>query len=337
LKNIYSINGPNYIPLKMNYLLWLVLSLLSITFSYCQATRSIVCYNVENLFDTIDDPNKDDQEFLPSASNEWNTAKYVEKLNHINKVLDEMTDPLIIGLVEIENASVVRDLIKNSPKMNHKYGVVHFDSPDARGIDVAMIYDSSALKLMESNFIRYTLPDTSYSATRDIIWAKYKKGKDIFYAMVNHWPSRRSGEKESEVNRIIAATAARKFIDSLLQPDPRVKIVFMGDLNDHPDDIAPQMIYEKLSQMIYPESGEFGGSYCYKNNWEVLDHLSVSPYFFSKKGIQVVPYSGKIHSFDFLISEYKGNKVPFRTYASKKYLAGYSDHLPVSIQVRCKK
>lgn len=305
-------------------------------FTFSQNQRSIVFYNVENLFDTIDDPKKNDSEFLPASNNQWNSAKYFEKLNHINKVMDSIGNPLIIGLVEIENAAVVRDIIKHSDKMKGKYGVVHYDSPDERGIDVALIYDSANLRLVESGFIRYTLPDTAYSATRDIVWAKYQKGKDVFYAMVNHWPSRRSGEKESEGNRIIAATAARKFIDSLMIDNKKVKIVFMGDLNDHPQDKAPQMIYEKLTQMIYPKSGSFGGSYCYKNQWEVLDHMMVSPAFFGKKGVRTILNSGKIFSFDYLITEYKGNKVPFRTYGSKEYLAGYSDHLPVAIQVLLK-
>lgn len=305
-------------------------------FTFSQNQRSIVFYNVENLFDTIDDPKKNDSEFLPASNNQWNSAKYFEKLNHINKVMDSIGNPLIIGLVEIENAAVVRDIIKHSDKMKGKYGVVHYDSPDERGIDVALIYDSANLRLVESGFIRYTLPDTAYSATRDIVWAKYQKGKDVFYAMVNHWPSRRSGEKESEGNRIIAATAARKFIDSLMIDNKKVKIVFMGDLNDHPQDKAPQMIYEKLTQMIYPKSGSFGGSYCYKNQWEVLDHMMVSPAFFGKKGVSTILNSGKIFSFDYLITEYKGNKVPFRTYGSKEYLAGYSDHLPVAIQVLLK-
>lgn len=313
---------------------FLFLSLFLFTdFLFSQTERSVVFYNVENLFDTIDDPTKNDSEFLPTSNNLWNSSKYFEKLDHINKVMDQINNPLLIGLVEIENAHVVRDIVKQSNKMKNTYGVVHYDSPDERGIDVAMIYDSITLKLIESGYIRYTLPDTAYSATRDIVWAKYKNGKDVFYAMVNHWPSRRSGEKESEGNRIIAATAARKFIDSLMTDNKNVKIVFMGDLNDHPQDKAPQMVYEKLTQMIYPKSGSYGGSYCYKNQWEVLDHMMVSPAFMGKKGIRIVPESGKIFSFDFLITEYKGNKVPFRTYGSKEYLAGYSDHLPVAISI----
>ncbi len=310
----------------------LIISYLLFNTVYSQNERSIICYNVENLYDTIDDVTKNDSEFLPSAKNNWNSAKYFEKLDHINKVFDQIANPLIIGLVEIENATVVRDIVKHSERMKGKYGVVHYDSPDERGVDVAMIYDSSTLKLVKSGFIRYSLPDTSYSKTRDIVWAKYKKGKDIIYTFVNHWPSRRSGEKESEGNRIIAATAARKFIDSLMTDNKDVKIIFMGDLNDHPQDKAPQMIYEKLTQMIYPASGEFGGSYCYKNEWEIIDHIMVSPSMLTMKGIKAVKDSGKIHSFDFLITEYKGVKMPFRTYA-KDYLGGYSDHLPVSIQV----
>ncbi|MBI1835760.1 MAG: endonuclease/exonuclease/phosphatase family protein [Flavobacteriia bacterium] len=298
-----------------------------------QEKRSILFYNVENLFDTINDPNINDEEFLPESKNNWNTSKYNEKLNHINQVIEEVENPLIIGLCEIENTQVIRDIINKSSKLKGKYGIVHYDSPDERGIDVGLMYDSITLKVIESGYLRYSLPDTAYSKTRDILWVKFKKGKTSFYALVNHWPSRRSGEKESEINRVIAATAAKTFIDSILTKDKNAKIVFMGDLNDHPQDKAPQMIYSILTQMIYKTSGEFGGTHNFKNEWDVLDHIAVSSGFLNpKKGIKIVPNSGKILSPAFLITTYKGEKVPFRTYA-KNYLGGYSDHLPVKIEV----
>lgn len=299
--------------------------------SNAQNTRSIAFYNVENLFDTIDGTN-DDAEFLPGSKNDWNSQKYFEKIDHINQVFDELKTPLIIGMCEIENEQVVRDVVKHSTKLTN-YGVVHHESPDARGIDVAMIYDSMTLKLVSSGVLRFTLPGQESPSTRDILWAKFAFKKDTIFAMVNHWPSRRGGETESEPNRIEAAKTARVFIDSLLQVNPNSKIVFMGDLNDYPSDKAPQMIQEKLTPMIMAESGEFGGSHNYKEEWDVLDHVFVSCGFQKKKGIKVVKKSGVIHSFDYLLTEYKGQIVPFRTYGGSKYLGGYSDHLPVSIEV----
>lgn len=296
-----------------------------------QTKRSIAFYNVENLFDTIDGVN-DDAEFLPKSKNEWNSSKYFEKISHINQVIDELENPLIIGMCEVENVNVVREIVKSSSKIKN-YGIVHYDSKDARGIDVALIYDSSSLKLEKSGFLRFTLPvDPSY-ATRDIVWGKFSYKKDTIIAMVNHWPSRRSGQDESEPNRIEAAKTARIFIDSLLKVNSKYKIVLMGDLNDHLADKAPKLIDEKLNPMITKESGEFGGTHSFKDEWDVLDHIFVSKGFCKKKGIKIIKNSGQIHSFDFLLTEYKGKIVPFRTYGGTKYLGGYSDHLPVSVKV----
>jgi predicted extracellular nuclease len=296
-----------------------------------QNTRKIAFYNVENLFDTIDGAN-DDAEFLPSSKLNWNGTRYTEKIAHINQVMKELNTPLIMGFCEVENVQVLRDVIKSSEGAK-TYGTVHYDSPDARGIDVGMIYDSSVLRLERSGYLRFTLPGQDKPSTRDILWAKYSLGKDTLFAMINHWPSRRSGQDESQPNRLKAAETARHFIDSLLEKNQHTKIIFMGDLNDYPTDPAPQMISEKLTPMILPESGEFGGTHNYNNEWDVLDHIMVSPAFLKKKGFKALKSSGEIHSFEYLITEYKGQMVPFRTYGGNKYLGGYSDHLPVSINV----
>jgi predicted extracellular nuclease len=298
-------------------------------------TRTIGFYNVENLFDTIDGIN-DDAEFLPSSKKEWNAERYNEKLKHIDQVFNEWNSPMIIGLCEIENKAVVQgilsvyDLLK--PK---KYGIVHYESPDARGIDVALIYDSSYLKLERSGNLRFTIPGKEKPSSRDIVWGKFSVKKDTIIAMVNHWPSRSGGQPETEPGRIEAAKTAKKFIDSLLAVNKNYKIVLMGDLNDHPTDIAPSMIAQQLTPMINKASGEFGGTHSYKDEWDILDHIMVSKGFLKKKKIKVVKASGKIHSPKFLLEEYKGKIVPFRTYAGNKYLGGYSDHLPVSIEVSC--
>lgn len=295
-------------------------------------------YNVENLFDTINDPTKDDEEFLPGSANDWNGKRYMEKIGHINKVLGEMGNVLALGMCEIENAHVIRDVIRFSPTMSKTHGVVHFESPDERGIDVGLIYDSIKLKLVASGSIRFTLPGMEKPSSRDILWAKFVAGKkDTVHILVNHWPSRRGGEDQSEPNRLEAAKNARNYIDAVLAINPKAKILFMGDLNDYPTNKAPMLVAEKLQPQILKTSGEFGGSYSYKNEWDVLDHIMVSPGFLGgKKGLRVVPATGKIYSPEYLIEVYKGNKVPFRTYAGKNYLGGYSDHLPVSVEVKLK-
>ena len=297
-----------------------------------QKTRSIVFYNVENYFDTIDGAN-DDTEFLPESENNWNSEKYIDKRTQMNEVLDSMNKPLFIGMCEVENEQVLRDLIAHS-ETRKEFGIVHEESPDARGIDVAILYDSAAVKLVSSGKIRFVLPNQTEPTTRDILWGKFNRKKDTIFVMVNHWPSRRGGQEESEALRLKAAEHARVFIDSILSVNPNSKIVFMGDLNDYPTDKAPLLIQEKLNPMISKESGEFGGSHNYKETWDVLDHVFVSPNLVqTKKGFKVCDNSGKIHSFPFLLTEYKGQIVPFRTYGGSKYLGGYSDHLPVSIKI----
>lgn len=293
--------------------------------------RTIAFYNVENLFDTLDTPDRDDKEFLPSADREWNSERYWEKIAHINKVIGSLQNPLVMGMCEIENRAVVQDVV-NYGDLKGKYGVVHFESQDARGIDNAIIYDSSVLTLNDSGFIRFNMPEGS-SPSRDIVWGKFIKGQDTLFVMVNHWPSRRGGQVESEPKRLIAATAAKSFIDSVLTVNKKAEIVFMGDLNDYPENLAPSMISETLTPMISEESGQFGGSHSYRNEWGVLDHIMISSGFMKKKGMYGVKKSGKIFSDDFLLEEYKGNTVPFRTYGGKKYLGGYSDHFPVYIKV----
>ena len=297
------------------------------TLVQAQQIQTVAFYNVENLFDTIDGPN-DDAEFLPAAESQWNTEKYNAKLAHIRQVMAALNMPMIMGVCEIENRGVLADVIGQ----DKRYGIVHYDSPDARGIDVALLYRKDLLRLKSSGKIRFTLPGDSIPTSRDIVWAQYQYKKESLYVLVNHWPSRRSGADESAPRRLMAAQMAGQFIDSLQKNDPKAKIILMGDLNDHPQDAAPQLIASKLIPQITKSSGAFGGSYNYKNEWDVLDHIFISSNTLSGK-IQVQTESGKIHNFPYLLTEYKGQTVPNRTYAGSKYLGGYSDHLPVSIQV----
>lgn len=287
-------------------------------------------YNVENLFDTINQSHND-EEFLPNGKNKWTGPRYLEKLKKTNQVLDSMGKIVLLGMCEIENEQVLKDL-NNASSSRKNFGIVHHESADARGIDVGMIYDPSVLKFVQSGFIRFQIQNDEAPNTRDIVWGKFVHKKDTLFAMINHWPSRRGGQDESEPNRIKAAQMAAAFIDSVMKASPASRIVFMGDLNDYPTNKSVQMIAERLTPMITKASGKFGGSYNYRNEWDVLDHIMVSPNAFKGK-FRMVNNSGTILSNDFIIEEYKGNLVPKRNYAGDKYLDGYSDHLPVKIDV----
>lgn len=311
---------------------------LSLLVVSCKTTQnsSVAFYNVENLYDTINQPH-DDEEFLPQGKNKWTSDRYLTKLDRLNQVLDSMGHLSLVGFGEIENRQVLDDLIAAS-KERKDFKTVHHESPDLRGVDVGLIYNPKVLKLQKDGYIRFNIENPSTPYTRDILWAKFTHKKDTVFTMVNHWPSRRGGQEASEVNRMIAAKNARNFIDSVMTVSPSSKIIFMGDLNDYPQDNAPKLIAEKLTPMISKSSGKYGGSYNYRSEWDVLDHIMVSPNALKENEgtFQIVNASGEILSNDFIMDEFKGERVPKRNYAGSKYLNGYSDHLPVRIKINLK-
>jgi|TARA_R110000737_G_scaffold182215_1_gene205570 predicted extracellular nuclease len=309
----------------------LLLSFLLFGVAFTQKQATVLFYNVENLFDTKDDKDVLDEEYLPQAAKVWNIDRYNTKVSRIAKVMNEFDNIAFMGMCEIENKGVVKDVVKAQDK---KLKIVHFDSQDARGIDVALLYDKKTFCLKKKGFLGFTLTvNDETKATRDILWAKFKQGKSYVYVMVNHWPSRSGGELESEPNRLLAATTAKSFIDEILAEDPNAKIIFMGDLNDYPTNNSVKLIDEKLDPMISKSSGSLGGSYSYRGEYDVLDHIMISPGMNTTSGLRAVANSGKINEFSYLLTTYKENIVPFRTYARDEYLDGYSDHLPVSFTI----
>ncbi len=309
---------------------------LVIFFASCtaQKTERIAFYNVENLFDTINGPNND-EEFLPGGKKQWTSERYDTKIDHINQIIGALKTPMLIGLCEIENVLVLNDILKNNKKLK-PYKTVHFNSLDARGIDVGMLFNAKKLNLIDKGFIRFNLPEQSKPTSRDIVWAKFSHKKEVFFALVNHWPSRRGGTEKSAPKRIKASTEAKLFIDSLLLDNPNTKIILMGDLNDYPSNRSVQQLTETMTPCITKESNKYGGTNCYRGEWNILDHIMISEGF-KKNKIQIKAQSGSIYTPDYLITEYKGNKVPFRTYGGSKYLNGYSDHLPVFVEFQFKK
>lgn len=302
-------------------------------------------YNVENLFDTINDPVTADDEFTPGTEKDWNSERYEKKINDLGMVIENLSQnaPAIIGLCEVENQAVVQDLISSEPLTKSKYNLVHYDSPDGRGIDVALIYSKKAFKPLYSEAVAVTLP-MAERPTRDILYVKGQlKGGLELHVFVNHWPSRYGGAEESEPKRLAAAGALKTKIDSLMVLDPNTAIICMGDFNDYPDN-------KSVSQIIGAKAkGENGGmtnlmfglyetqrgSYNYKGKWDFLDQIIVSPVLVNEKLPMVVAESTGPKFFDGMLytdEKYKDEK-PSRTYGGPNYYGGYSDHLPVATTI----
>ena len=217
-----------------------MLVLTSASFSQSKNPITIAFYNCENFFDTKDDPNKDDNEFLPEAPMKWDEVKYKNKLEKVAQVLDSSVAgiglPAIAGLVEIENKEVLEDLVSKTQFKSQKYGVLCTTGLDDRSIDVGLIYDQSIFTLVTSEELNATDTKLGDYKTRNILFATLKATNgDVFYVFVNHWPSRRDGELETEPKRLYAAQVLRNKINELQKKDMKAKIITMGDFNDHPD------------------------------------------------------------------------------------------------------
>ncbi|MBL7944046.1 MAG: hypothetical protein JNM00_14850, partial [Flavobacteriales bacterium] len=198
---------------------------------------TVMFYNVENLFDTVNDPSTLDDDFTPEGKLNWTDERYRTHLAHTAWVIDALPGdlPALIGVCEIENRKVLEDLISASLLSGKPYGIVHRDSPDERGIDVGLMYDRNQWELVNESFIEVVLPSSGDPNTRDILHAQLRSGGNDLHVFVNHWPSRREGEKESEPNRLTAARAVRDEIDKLLAGDKNAAVLVMGDFNDYPD------------------------------------------------------------------------------------------------------
>ena len=202
----------------------------------------VMFYNVENLFDTNNDPNKDDDEFTPESEKHWNTKRYWTKHDHLLKVIKAVCQfselPAVIGLSEVENRKVLEDmvdLIYHDSYGNLKYTIVHYESPDTRGIDCALLYDPRRIQGIESRVYHVDISDLdSGNTTRDILYFKGVVDRQEIVFLVNHWPSRWGGVEASEPKRLEAARVTRSIVDSLIQSNPNHRIMIMGDFNDNP-------------------------------------------------------------------------------------------------------
>jgi endonuclease/exonuclease/phosphatase family metal-dependent hydrolase len=311
---------------------------------------TIVFYNVENLFDIVNDPARNDEEFLPESPKQWTGERYSKKISDLAKVLSSVNDkelPGLIGLAEVENKNVLEDLIAAQKLKKGKYGIVHFDSKDERGIDVALLYSKEEIEVIDSRAIPVVFGFDIQDVTRDILYAKCKlKDGDIYHVFVNHWPSRSPNEQDSEIKRVTAAIALRKEVDNILNFENEARIIIMGDFNDEPTNKSVFQIlnatnkrknfnYRDLYNMMYdPHNAANEGSITYKDNWQMFDQIIVSRALLNRStGYSLSFGEGKVFRGGEVLTTDRVTKVTSinRTYGGNNYLGGVSDHLPVYV------
>ena len=314
------------------------------------AISTIAFYNLENLFDYEDDPITFDEDYLPDGKNNWNEEKFHEKIDNlaavISKIGAELTvnAPTILGVAEIENRFVLEKLTEQKLLKNSNYGIAHFNSPDRRGIDVGLLYNRNQFQFENSQKHRLFLKDEmgKHIYTRDQLCVSGYLGEELFYFIVNHWPSRRGGEKRSEPKRIQAAQLTKRVVDSIYAITVKPNIVIMGDFNDDPNNKSFKKILSTKSNILnnynYPylynpfeKLHKKGiGSLAYRDKWNLFDQIIVSNSLLDSIGFKL--YKTNIYKPKFLTNtkgKYKG--YPLRTFSGGKYNAGYSDHFPVYV------
>jgi hypothetical protein len=317
--------------------------------------HTIAFYNLENLFDTINDTNKFD-EASPIMEMKTNREEvYVKKVHNMARVVSEIgadvanNTPAIIGISEVENRQVLVDLV-NNPQLLHKdYGIVHYDSPDARGIDVALLYQKALFTIVNTSKHELKIYDDISKKrvyTRDQLLVSGKLEGELIHLIVSHWPSRSGGEARSRSKRVAAAKLNKHIIDSLQSIDPYAKIFTMGDLNDDPtnasvkkvlkaesnrDKVVLKGIYNPYEDLFKKEGL---GTTAYRDAWSLFDQILVTKPLIEKDYSSFRFYKAGIFNRNYLISKkgrYKG--YPFRSFADGGFSGGFSDHFPVYVYV----
>lgn len=317
--------------------------------SFQKGEIGIAFYNIENLFDTEDDPAIDDSEFLPDSKLQWTADKYNIKLGNMAKVIAALNGgkaPEVFGLVEIENARVVTDLLNQEPLRKRGYKFAHHNSKDPRGIDVALCYDPAVFGYKSQCAFTPNFADKD-KKTRDFLVVDGTIGKEEVTFIVNHWPSRREGKDASEVYRLTVAEQVKKVCDSISARSPKRIICLMGDFNDDPLDkslFATFNLQEKpetlgknnfYDPMLQLQKDKAEGSLEYNGSWNYFDQFLINkPLFSAKSDVQYVANSARIFQPDWLRVGYgKAKNSPRRSvFAGKFRDDGYSDHFPVEMK-----
>lgn len=301
---------------------------------------TIAFYNVENLFDTVNDPNTYDDAFLPDADRRWSERRLKKKVRKLGYAISKLGFetskrlPSIVGLAEVENRDVIEMLLQSKFLKDHPYGIVHYDSRDERGIDTALIYNKKEFTVTHSEIFQVNLVNefNEPDYTRDILLVEGLLNNETIYVFVNHWSSRREGAELTEPKRIKAAQVLSHAIKGIIEKDKDAKIMVMGDFNDDPQSksirhvVNSNDLYNPMETLMSFTRGSLN----HQLHWNLFDQILFTTNFFE--------YEAEKHSFskadifdkEFLKQfkgKYKGS--PFRTYVGAKYKGGYSDHFPV--------
>lgn len=311
---------------------------------------SVAFYNLDNLFDTIDDLSTNDADFTPQGKYQWNAYKYARKLEKMAKVIrqiDGSAGPDVLGVCELENRSAL-EALANTCDPAGRFEVVHRDSEDERGIDVGLIYNRNKMKLLDVFSYPVRLSSDSSDRTRGILWVKLKslKSDDTFQFIVCHFPSRREGKNKSMQNRMDAAKACSAIITERCKTSVQ-NLVLMGDFNDEPWDhsLSVGLGAQKpgsdsktgLFNLMYAIDSRKSGTYRYKDQWDILDQFILSTALLDKRLPDYIPASVGIKSDPWLFQKGKYAGYPLRTFGGNKWLNGYSDHLPVFMKIQLRK
>lgn len=334
----------------------LCFALLSLGSLYAQDKPYMVAfYNLENLFDIYDDPEIHDNEFTPEGVKQWTEHKYQKKLANMERVLFDMAAvqreyPVVIGVSEIENRTVLEDLISQPKLKGANYRICHYDSPDARGVDVAFLYRADVFKMEGSDNIKLKVEELPNFRTRDLVvmWGTIEG--EPFYFLVSHWPSRLGGKEASQFKRDACAKQIREIKDSLLVQNPATKVIVMGDFNDDATDASLVKTMGAKGKVKELESGDFFNPYyqmlraglgtlAYQDAWNLFDNICVTENLVNAEDgklrlIKGKKFYGNIFSRPYMLQQegqYKG--YPLRTFVTNNFQNGFSDHLPVYIYI----
>lgn len=298
------------------------------------AGLQIMFYNVENLYDTEDDPATDDKDFLPGSEQDWTPERLSKKLQHLAEAVSMAggEPPVFLGLAEVENRKVVERLASETALKAANYGVVHQDSPDERGIDVALLFDQDIFKLIRFEALNVPLPDDD--RTRDILHGEFTTQGHTFHVFVNHWPSRREGQQKSEPKRMAAAHVLKEALAKI--PDAATThVIIMGDFNDTPTDRSIQEglgatctnASTGLVDLMCVDQPAGHGSHQYDSHWDYLDQFIVGGELTTH-----VKEAKALWDDRLLFKHPKYGLSPDKTYSGRSYKGGYSDHLPIVLR-----
>lgn len=301
---------------------------------------TIAFYNLENYFDTTNDNHVLDDDFTSRGFKKWDHKRFEWKTKKLAKAIsaigeeDQQLPPVLLGIAEVENAKVIEKLLAAKNLRDINYGYVHFDSPDERGIDTGLIYHRDYFEVLRGEVVPLLVANTDghRDLTRDVLYVCGKLNGETLHIFVNHWPSRRDGEEATAYKRLAAAKAIIGKVNQLKEEEKAPHIIIMGDFNDDPDSASIKLIMETglfinpMKKLLSPHTGSAN----YRGEWSLFDQIILSHSF-----INVAPgthsfQKAAIFSPKFLKEwkgRYQGN--PYRTYAGKKYIGGYSDHFPV--------